>query len=324
MEIEMEMKLSLGPILYYWTQEKLQEFYEGIAATPVDIVYLGETVCSRRHIMRLPDWLEVAKMLAAAGKTVVLSTQTLIESESDLKSLRRITENSDFSVEANDMGAVHRLAGRIPFIAGPYLNIYNPQTLSLVASLGAQRWVVPVEMSHEALQPLQQSRPAGMETEVFSYGRLPLAFSSRCFTARFHNLPKDDCRFLCNEDPDGKTMRTREGKPFLAINGTQTQSALVYNLIGDLDSLRNAGVDAVRISPQSEHTMEIIGLFHDSIEKRISPELAMQKIEKMMPEAACNGYWHGHPGMEKLFLASASNTNEGRDSQKGLQLSFRD
>ncbi|MDE2310014.1 MAG: U32 family peptidase, partial [Betaproteobacteria bacterium] len=243
--------------------------------------------------------------LAAAGKEVVLSTLTLIESESDLKTLRRIAENSNFAVEANDMGAVHRLAGRMPFIAGPYLNIYNPQTLHLVASLGARRWVMPVEMSHEALQPLQQSRPAGVETEVFSYGRLPLAFSSRCFTARFHNLPKDDCRFLCIDDPNGKTMRTREGKPFLVINGTQAQSALVYNLIGDLDSLRNAGVDVVRISPQSEHTAEIIRLFRDRLEQRISPESATQQMESMMPEAACNGYWHGRPGMEQMFLASA-------------------
>ncbi len=299
------MKLALGPVLYYWTQQKLQKFYEEVAAAPVDIVYLGETVCSRRHIMRLADWLEVAKMLAATGKTVVLSTLTLIESESDLKSLRRITENNDFRVEANDMGAVHRLAGRMPFIAGPYLNIYNPQTLNLLASLGARRWVMPVEMSLEALQPLQQVRPAGMETEVFSYGRLPLAFSSRCFTARFHNLPKDDCRFLCIDDPDGKTMRTREGKPFLVINGTQTQSALVYNLLGDLDSLRNAGVDVLRISPQSEHTVEIIRLFRNSMAQRISPEIAMQQMQSVMPETACNGYWHGRPGMEQMFLTSA-------------------
>ncbi len=299
------MKLALGPILYYWPREKLQAYYEEIAATPVNIVYLGETVCSRRHVMRLSDWLEVAKMLAAAGKEVILSTLTLIESESDLKSLRRITENGDFAVEANDMGAVHRLAGRMPFIAGPYLNIYNPQTLDLIASLGARRWVMPVEMSHEALQPLQHFRPAGIETEVFSYGRLPLAFSSRCFTARFHNLPKDDCRFLCINDPDGKTMRTREGKPFLVINGTQTQSALVYNLIGDLDSLKNAGVDVVRISPQSKLSAAIIRLFRDRIEQRVSRENAVQQMESMMPEAACNGYWHGRPGMEQILLASA-------------------
>lgn len=300
----MEMKLALGPILYYWTQEKLRAYYEEIASTPVDIVYLGETVCSRRHIMRLQDWLEVAKMLAAAGKTVVLSTLTLIESESDLKTMRRITENSDFMLEANDMGAVHRLAGNVPFIAGPYLNIYNPQTLNMIASLGAQRWVMPVEMSQATLQGLQDSRPAGLETEVFSYGRLPLAFSSRCFTARFHNLPKDDCRFLCLEDPDGKTMRTREGKPFLVINGIQTQSALVYNLIGDLDSLKEAKVDVLRISPQSEHSVAIIRLFRDCIDQKASCENALQQMESMMPEAACNGYWHGRPGMEQMFLGN--------------------
>ncbi len=299
----MKMKLALGPVLYYWTREKLQSFYEGIAATPVDIVYLGETACSRRHIMRLSDWLELANMLSGAGKKVVLSTLTLIESESDLKTLRRIAENGDFAVEANDMGAVHLLEGRVPFVAGPYLNIYNPQTLNMIASLGAQRWVIPVEMSRDVLQPLHQSRPVGMETEVFSYGRLPLAFSSRCFTARFHNLPKDDCRFLCLDDPVGKTMRTREGKPFLVINGIQTQSALVYNLVGEMDALRELGVDVLRISPQPEHTAEIVGLFRDCMERRVNPELALQQMEKLMPEAACNGYWYGRAGLEQMVHA---------------------
>lgn len=297
------MKLSLGPTLYYWTREKLQAFYEEVAAAPVDIVYLGETVCSRRHIMRLGDWLELADMLSGAGKKVVLSTLTLIESESDLKTLRRIAENGEFAVEANDMGAVHLLEGKVPFVAGPYLNIYNPQTLGMIAALGAQRWVIPVEMSRDVLQPLQQSRPAGMETEVFSYGRLPLAFSSRCFTARFHNLPKDDCRFLCLDDPDGKTMRTREGKSFLVINGIQTQSALVYNLIGEMESLRELGVDVLRISPQYEHTAEIAGLFRSCMDRQISPEHALQQMGRLMPEAACNGYWHGRAGLEQMAHA---------------------
>ena len=40
-------------------------------------------------------------------------------------------------------------------------------------------------------------------TEAWAFGRLPLAFSARCFTARHHHLNKDDCGFRCLEDPDG-------------------------------------------------------------------------------------------------------------------------
>jgi collagenase-like PrtC family protease len=76
------IKIALGPLLYYWPRDTVLRFYEAIAATPVDVVYLGEAVCSRRHELRLADWLDVARLLAAAGKQVVLSTQVLLESRS--------------------------------------------------------------------------------------------------------------------------------------------------------------------------------------------------------------------------------------------------
>mgnify|MGYP003504292916 CR=1 FL=1 len=62
------MKLALGPILYYWPRHAVLDFYADVAVAPVDVVYLGETVCSRRHELRLPDWLEIATMLADAGR----------------------------------------------------------------------------------------------------------------------------------------------------------------------------------------------------------------------------------------------------------------
>ena len=45
-------KISLGPLLYYWSRDDVFSFYEAIADTAIDIVYLGETVCSKRRLMR--------------------------------------------------------------------------------------------------------------------------------------------------------------------------------------------------------------------------------------------------------------------------------
>jgi collagenase-like PrtC family protease len=294
------MKIALGPLLYYWARNDVLDFYKAMAATPVDIVYLGEAVCSRRHEVRLADWLSIAERLRDAGKEVVLSTQVLIESGAEVTMLHKIAANGEFMVEANDIGAAHCMTGKAPFVAGPHLNIYNVPTLQWMADLGIKRWVMPLEMGRDDLALMQQGRPAGLETEVFAYGRMPLAFSARCFTARHRNLPKDDCQFSCIANPDGLMMRTRESEGFLVLNGTQTQSAKVYNLLPELGAMQALGVDVVRISPQSQHTGDIVQAFHDVLTQQTTTEAALQTMAALMPDQACNGYWYGKPGLEQL------------------------
>ena len=284
--------------MYYWPQATVLDFYRNLASSPIDIVYLGEAVCSRRHEMRAPDWLQVAQTLRDAGKEVVLSTQILIESGSDVTAMRKIARNAEFMVEANDMGAVHCLEGKAPFVGGPHLNIYGVDTLALLAGLGMARWVMPLEMSQADLVVMQQNRPDQLQTEIFAYGRMPLAFSARCFTARYRDLPKDDCQFSCIDHPDGLLMQTREHQDFLVLNGIQTQSALVYNLVAQLDTMRALGVEVARISPQASHTVRIIELF-DAVRRGVTPGAqAMQSMTDLMPDGACNGYWHARPGLD--------------------------
>lgn len=292
------LKLALGPVLYYWPRDVMMKFYEAVAASPVDIVYLGETVCSRRHELRVADWLALADMLAAAGKEVVMSTQALLESGSDLTTLRKLTGNGRHAVEANDMGALHCLAGALPFVAGPHLNLYNEDSLALVAQLGARRWVAPLEMGRDALATMQRELPPGLETEVFTYGRMPLAFSARCFTARQRNLAKDNCQFSCLEHPDGMALRTRDKDTFLVLNGTQIQSHLVYNLLAQLDPMARMGVSVVRISPQASGSIDVIALF-DAVRRGTLPaEIAQERLAPLMPAAGCDGYWFGRPGLD--------------------------
>ena len=292
------MKLSLGPLQYFWPREQALAFYRDVAGWPVDIVYLGETICSKRRELRLQDWLSIAHDLADAGKEVVLSTLALIEAESELGALRRQAGNGTFRIEANDMSAVQvcREHG-LPFVGGPTLNVYNHRALAMLMDDGLYRWVPGVEQGSSLLQELRQALEAEggtmPELEMLAWGRLPLAYSARCFTARALDVAKDQCGFRCIEHPDGLPLATREGEPFLTINGIQIQGTEVTDLLPERDALAACGVGILRISPQAHGMDAVLAHFRDGLSAPQPPA----------PLGARNGYWDGRPGKPTLAQA---------------------
>ena len=296
------MKLSLGPIQFFWQKETLLEFYVQMLDSPLDTIYLGETVCSRRQKMRFSDWFGLAEDLAESGKEIILSSQVLLESESDLKRLRKIAEQGKFKVEANDMGAV-KLAREhnVPFVAGATLNIYNEATLGIFHNLGAYRWVAPAELSRDKIAEITHFSD-GLETEIFAWGKIPLAYSSRCFTARYYNLNKDSCEFRCLDHEHGMTMNTREQQPFLTVNGIQAMSYGCQCLLPHYADMQSINIDMLRLSPQLTDMPRIISLHRDVLDGKTDAAEAVAEPQQLAVGSLVDGYWHEQPGIEAVKM----------------------
>ena len=289
------MKLALGPLLYYWEKHKVEAFYQQALSSEADIIYLGETVCSKRRELKTRDWINLGKELANSNKEIVLSSMALLEAPSEIKMLRQICENGELKVEANDLGAVQLLAeNKVPFVCGPAINCYNASVIKLFINKGMQRWVMPVELSRDWLiKVIDDCQRLGIreqfEVELFSHGHMPLAYSARCFTARSENKAKDDCELCCIKYPNGRPTTTQEDQQVFVLNGIQTQSGYCYNLLNDVPSMQGL-VDIIRVSPEGEQSFKTLDNYRAAIKGQFAPVPLASK--------ECNGFWHKIAGLQ--------------------------
>jgi O2-independent ubiquinone biosynthesis protein UbiV len=286
--------LALGPLLFHWPAAKRRDFYLRIAdEAPVDTVYLGEVVCSKRESTFEPHFDAVVERLRAAGKEVVLSTLALVTTRREVERIGELAARG-LALEANDVAALQVLADR-PHVIGPYINVFNEGARDFLIARGAMRVVLPVEIPGTSIAAVAGG---GAQTEVQVFGRQPLSVAMRCYHARAHDRSKDHCQLVCALDPDGMTAKTVDAVEILAINGTQTLTYGHVVLLAEIDALRRAGVSHFRLSPQDVDMVEVARLYRDVLDERRPVADATDALRSLTGAVPfVNGFFHGREGL---------------------------
>lgn len=294
----MPASLTLGPILFHWEADRKRDFYARIAdECAVDTVYLGEVVCSKRapfFEQHIPDMIE---RLERAGKRVVLSSLAEVVLPRERAATEALCGGDGYEVEINNAAGFLAARGR-PHRIGQLMNVYNVETLGHLVTRGATHASLPAELPGSAVALLARAgADLGVGIEVQIFGRASLALSSRCYHARAHGRHKDNCQFVCEQDPDGMPLRTMEGQDFLAVNGIQTLSHSYVNLAGEVPALLDMGVTHLRLAPHTVDMVAVAAIFADQIRGAIDPAEAMARFGELGVDAPfSNGFWHGIAG----------------------------
>lgn len=306
------MQLSLGPVLYNWQPERWRDFYFRIAEeAPVDVVAVGEIVCSKRAPFFEQHLPAVIERLQNAGKQVLLSSLVLVSQRRERRQTAALAEMPDSLIEVNDLTCLRAIAGR-PHAIGPFVNIYNEASAAFHAGQGAVRICLPPELPLASVATIAGALPQ-VPIEVFAFGRVPLAISARCYHARVHKLAKDNCRFVCEKDPDGLVLKTLENQDFLTINGVQTLSYSCMNLLREIGTLRENGVGSLRLSPQDCDMVGVTRAFRDVLDGRDEAEAGHQRLAALYPDVPfSNGFLFGAPGFS--YIASDGSSEADRSA----------
>ena len=296
MAVNTMTKLTLGPIAYHWSADARRDFYARIAdEAPVDEVYLGEVICSKRAPFHEADLPATIERLERAGKTVILSTLAEVMLKRERKATEDLAAMDTPEIEVNNAAGLYA-RGKRPHRIGPFMNAYNDATIAWIAGQGATQAIAAAAQAAVAL---------GLGVEVQVFGRASLAVSARCYHARAHGRTKDNCQFVCEEDPDGMPLRTRDDRPILRVNGIQTLSESYVDLLPEAARLIADGVTHLRLMPQAVDLVAVAQVFRDALDGRVPTGEADARLATLSGHAGLsNGFYHGTAGYRRISAAA--------------------
>ncbi|MEO1140211.1 MAG: U32 family peptidase [Pseudomonadota bacterium] len=299
-------KLTLGPIAYHWSADVRRDFYARIAdEAPVDEVYLGEVICSKRAPFHEADLPATVERLERAGKTVILSSLAEVMLKRERKATADLAEMDAPEIEINNAAGLYA-RGKRPHRIGPFMNAYNEATITWMVKQGATHICLPTELPAPAIAVAsQKARDLGLGVEVQVFGRASLAVSARCYHARAHGRTKDNCQFVCENDADGMPLYTTDARPILRVNGIQTQSESYIDLLPEAGRLVAHGVTHLRLMPQAVDMVAVATAFRDVLDGRLAASAADAALREIcMDVPFSNGFYHGEAGYRRIAMAT--------------------
>jgi collagenase-like PrtC family protease len=232
---------------------------------------------------------DVIERLQSAGKDIVLSTLALATLDREIKATAALAAQAEFPVELNDLSGLQLARHR--HAIGPLVNVYNAATARLLFNRGATTVCLPPELPFASVQAICGALPEN-DFEIMAFGRLPLAMSARCAHARAKGRTKDNCQFVCGEDPDGLALKTLDRQSFLVLNGVQTVSQTCQVLLAELSDLQDAGVTGFRLSPQDCDMVAVADVYRRVLDKTIEIAEALAALRQAYPAVEFSNGFH--------------------------------
>lgn len=209
----------------------------------------------------------------------------------------------DLARQAGFRGALH---------LSTLANVTHPQALAAARSLGAERVILPRELSLDEIRLMNQACPEGLALELFVHGALCYCVSGRCWWSSYMG-GKSGLRGRCVQ-PCRRVYRQkgREGRFFSCLDlslGSAVRSLLA------LEHVRSWKIEGRKKSPH--YVYHVTRAYRMLLDCPDSPEVR-REAERLL-EAAL-----GRPGTKALFSGADSQgvtgTQTARQTRTGSGL----
>ena len=239
-----------------------------------DAVYLGIRNFSARAFAGNFDhdeFMHAVRYCHIRGVKVYVTMNTLLfEDEIDraMEEVKFLYEHDADALLIQDFGLFHRIRQEYPDFelhCSTQMHIHNPAGCRIMKELGAARAVLARETPIEVIR---ECAATGIETEVFAYGALCVAYSGQCLMSeavKNRSGNRGVCAQMCRlrfYESDGQVRcPSAEGEYALAMKD--------LNLIDHLPELIEAGVSSLKIEgrmKRKEYVYLVTRTFREAID----------------------------------------------------------